>query len=143
MPGVAARPRAVSVSTSWLGWPLLEVFGEEGHDGFDGLADIRLVVVQIDVQLGVQPDHSFGLTYPLVGLARALGGTVGVLDSMDDQSRGWGQEIGACHVVYGDQFAHRGTGDRVLPIRRGAPAGAVVGERLLTRHGCLTLGGYG
>ena len=40
-------------------WPL-QVLGEEGGDSLDGLGDIRLGVVQVDVQRGVQPAMRFG-----------------------------------------------------------------------------------
>src|SRR5215469_1152739 len=84
---LCASPLAEADYRTWreaagLHASLLQVLGEEGGDGLDGLGDIRLAVVQVDVQPGVQPDDAFRPAHPLMGLTRALRGAIGVLDAV-------------------------------------------------------------
>src|SRR5215472_3533727 len=98
-PGAASSAGAGNAGWRWRS----EMLGEEGDDGVDGLGDKRLGVVQVDVLVGIQPDDVLRLAHPLVGLPGALGGTVGVLDPMDDQPWCRGQEVSAHHVVDSQQ----------------------------------------
>src|SRR5690606_41988581 len=59
--------------------------------------------------------------------------------AVHDERRGGRQEVGAHHVVQGEQFAQAGAGHAVVPVGGGGAAGAVVGVRLLARHGGLAL----
>ena len=45
----------------------LQVLAKKGSDRLDRLGDIRLGVVQVDVQPGIQPDQALRLGHPLVG----------------------------------------------------------------------------